>query len=74
MRYKGRYAAQVVIDIDFEPDDKSLPFESIKEGVSKELTPELDRLVKEYIAGEDEGCKVTVTQNYADLYKVEGEA
>lgn len=72
MRYKGRYVAQIVIDIDIEKREGVLPFDDIKKKVTDgELTDAIrDVVVDEYI---DNCGTVTVTQQYADLYEVEDE-
>ena len=69
MRYKGRYVAQIVIDIDIEKREGVLPFDVLKKKVTDgELTDAIrDVVVDEYI---DDCGTVTVTQQYADLYEV----
>lgn len=73
MRYKGRYVATVIIDIDVCVTDGMKPFEDIKKTVTEELTPELQRLVEYEITEGIDGMKVEVIQQYADLYEWEDE-
>lgn len=73
MRYKGKYVALVTVDIDTVVEDGMLPFETIKDNVTKYTTQELKRLIDNYLFSEDDGCTVVVNQQYADLYEVEDE-
>ena len=74
MRYKGRYVAQIVIDFDVlvRKGIVMLPFEEIKK---KTIDGELTDMIKDVVGGEilDDYGKVTVTQQYADMYEVEEE-
>ena len=72
MRYKGRYVAQIVIDFDILEQKGMLPFEEIKK---KTIDGELTDAIKDVVVGEviDDYGTVTVTQQYADMYKVEEE-
>ena len=74
MRYKGRYVAQIVIDFDIleQKGAGMLPFEEIKK---KTIDGELTDAIKDVVTGEiiDDYGTVTVTQQYADLYKVKEE-
>ena len=72
MRYKGRYVAQIVIDFDILKQKGMLPFEEIKK---KTIDGELTDAIKDVVVGEiiDDCGTVTVTQQYADMYKVEEE-
>lgn len=70
MRIKGRYVAQIEIDLDAKMQEYMLPFEEIKKKmVDGELTDKIRDLVFGEII-EDFGT-VTVTQQYADIYEVE---
>lgn len=71
MRIKGKYVCTVEIDIDFLHEKEMLPFEEIRE---KTVNGWLTEGVKEAITDEvmdDRYGKLTVTQQYADLYEVE---
>lgn len=73
MRLKGRYVCTVEIDIDFLYSKEMLPFETIKE---KTVGGWLTDGIRDVIAGEIMDVKygkVTVTQQYSDLYEVEDE-
>lgn len=70
MRIKGRYVAQIEIDLDAKMQEYMLPFGEIKKKmVDGELTDKIRDLVFGEII-EDFGT-VTVTQQYADMYEVE---
>ena len=70
MRIKGRYVAQIEIDLDAKWQEYMLPFGEIKKKmVDGELTDKIRDLVFGEII-EDFGT-VTVTQQYADIYEVE---
>lgn len=78
-RYKGRYVAQIVIDIDYD-DEQSLkgPYDGIEYDSFEivkgrlcggEMTEAIDSLLRDEIVSDE--MTLTVTQQYADLYKVE---
>lgn len=73
MRYKGRYSAQVIIDIDIDVMEGMKPFDDIKKTLTEELTPELQRLIEYEITDGVNGMKVDVIQMYAELYEVDKE-
>ena len=69
MRIKGRYVAQIEIDIDCEyKPGQMLPFPEIKERI---VGGEVTQNIRELIQDEIDAGSVTVTQQYADLYEVE---
>lgn len=70
MRIKGRYVAQIEIDLDAKKQEGMLSFGEIKKKmVDGELTDTIrDVVIDEIIS--DFGA-VTVTQQYADIYEVE---
>ena len=76
-RIKGRYVAQIEIDIDYTDDgsydnDGMLPFEEVKERViGGELHDAIKQLLNEEIAYPGSGMTMNLTMQYADLYKVE---
>ena len=73
MRIKGKYVAQVEIDIDFPYRKEMLPFEEIKEKtVGGWVTDGIKSAIENEVM--DIGlAKVTVAQTYADLYEVKDE-
>lgn len=73
MRIKGRYVAQIVIDIDY-PDTKDVrPFEEVRNDLTTGvLTEAIQWLLEDEIALPS-NTKLTATQQYADLYRVEEE-
>lgn len=73
MRIKGRYVAQIVMDIDY-PDTKEFrPFEEVRNDLTTGvLTGAIQGLLEDEIAFPS-NMKLTVTQQYADLYRVEEE-
>ena len=73
MRVKGKYVCTVEIDIDFQYNKEMLPFEEIREKtVGGWLTDGIKDAITDEIMDARYG-KVTVTQQYADLYEVEDE-
>lgn len=68
IKYKGRYVAQVIIDVD---DFGTLS--SDQAALFTNFAPELKQWIEEKIGDESHGCKVDVTQCYADVWGV-GEA
>lgn len=78
-RIKGRYVAQIELDIDYSDDgsydmDGLLPFDEVKQRVvDGELHDAIKQLLVEEIAYPGSGLTLTVEQQYADLYLVEGE-
>lgn len=66
MRYKGKYEAKVTIDFDVKTTDKMRPIDEIKDLIMSELTPELKRIIEEYICDNEIGT-VHVDQLFADL-------
>ena len=47
MRYKGKYVAQVTINFDVDVNKRMRPFDEIKRSFEHELTPELERIIRE---------------------------
>lgn len=74
MKIKGRYVAQVEIDINVDASRKGLlPFEEIHEMVmGDKITDILREMLNDELFLEDEG-KITVTKMYGDAYQVEGD-
>ena len=69
-RYKGKYVAQVEIDIDVDAElPDILPFDEIKENITIEFTPFIKEMMEDVIDKNFE--TVTITQQYADLYLCE---
>ena len=67
-KYKGRYVAKVIMDIELTKREGMRPFEQAKECVTKEFTPNLKKFLEDGLCG-DGTCEVI--QEYADLYEVE---
>lgn len=69
-RIKGRYVAQVIIDIDIDGNmEGAKPYEEIKEAFDEELTSALEKLIKDEFDFED-CATVTVNELYKDMYQV----
>jgi hypothetical protein len=67
---KGKYVAQVMIEFEYDPEKVMgvLPFDRVRDlVVGGELTEVICRLVSDETNGIG---RVTVTQQYADLYEV----
>lgn len=73
MRIKGKYVAQIVMDIDY-PDTKEFrPFEEVRNDLTTGvLTGAIQGLLEDEIDFPS-NIKLIVTQQYADLYRVEEE-
>lgn len=71
MRIKGKYVAQIVMDIDY-PDTKEFrPFEEVRNDLTTGvLTGAIQGLLEDEIDFPS-NMKLIVTQQYADLYRVE---
>ena len=70
---KGRYVALVEIDMHIEEQDGVRPFEELRDDfVNGSLTNGLKEMLDEELGEPD--ATVTVTQQYANLYRIEGEA
>lgn len=67
-KYKGRYVAEIIMDIEFTKCEGMLPFEKAREQVVNGLTPALQKLIGDDLCG-DGTCEVI--QEYADLWEVE---
>ena len=67
-KYKGRYVAKVIMDIELTKREGMLPFEKAREQVVNGLTPALQKLIGDDLCG-DGTCEVI--QEYADLWEVE---
>ena len=73
MTVKGKYVCMVEIDFDFQYREGMLPFEKIRDKtVNGELTDIIRDVIVDKVMDREYGT-VTITQQYADLYKVEGE-
>ncbi len=67
---KGRYVALVEVDMHIEEQDGMRPFEDIKNDVvNGYFTKGLTEMLEEELGEPD--ATVTVTQQYADLYRTE---
>lgn len=73
MKVKGRYVAQVIIDIDMDSKiiTKPVTLSELHKEITENLTPALKELIEHEVAGPEEGCTVDVIQQYADLYEAE---
>ena len=67
-KYKGRYVAKVILDIELTKREGMLPFEKAREQVVNGLTPALQKHIGDDLCG-DGTCEVI--QEYADLWEVE---
>lgn len=65
---KGKYVATVVIDFNIREDDMTLkPFDEIRDAARNDLTPNIQELLQGAFRRDG---KVTVSQQYADVYQV----
>lgn len=71
MRIKGRYVAQVIIDIDVDAEKTGLPFDEIHKNITEGLTPALQDELQSQLDGDLEGCTVELIQQYADVWEAE---
>lgn len=74
MRIKGRYVAQIIIDININPEDEFMDkpsFDEIQKGIISEFTPQLKKLIEDEALTPE--CKVDVIQQYADVWEAEEE-
>ena len=72
-RIKGRYVAQVVIEVNVPRDKDTFPVEKIREGIcGGGLTEHIKQVLSEGIANNDE-FSLTVDQLFADVYEVDDE-
>ena len=72
MRIKGRYVANIVMDIDYQETGEYRTFEDVKyDMTSGILTDMIQKLLKDEISLG--GAKLTVTQQYADLFQMKEE-
>ncbi|MDB7956287.1 hypothetical protein PNE00_15050 [Flavonifractor plautii] len=66
---KGRYVAQVTIDYEVKEDMPGLlPFETLKDVVQNQTTDAIKAMLEDEMG---EVGKITVEQQYADLWKTE---
>lgn len=68
MKYKGKYEAKVTINFDVKTTDNMRPIDEIKDMIMNELTPELKKIIEEYVCDNEIGT-VHVDQLFADLYE-----
>lgn len=73
MRIKGRYAAQVIIDIDVDAEKTGLPFDKIHKNITEGLTPALREELQSQLDGSIKGCTLELIQQYADVWEAEEE-
>lgn len=71
MRIKGRYAAQVIIDIDVDAEKTSLQIDEIRKNITEGLTPALQDELQSQLDGDLKGCTVELIQQYADVWESE---
>ena len=67
-KIKMRYVAQIEIDDWVEENEKTLPIDEVKKNVM-ELDTEIKRELENYFISEN--GKVTVTQMYKDVWRVD---
>lgn len=71
-RLKGRYVAQITIEVDEEyVQGAMLPVEKIKERWKNGTTPFIRNLIRHELNALSVATKVTVDQQYADINLVE---
>lgn len=73
VRVKGRYVAQIIIDIDVDAEKTSLPINEIRKNVTEGLTPALQDELQSQLDSDLKGCTVELTQQYADVWEAEGD-
>lgn len=73
MRIKGRYAAQVIIDIDVDAEKTNLQIDEIRKNITEGLTPALQDELQSQLDSDLKGCTVELIQQYADVWKAEEE-
>ena len=68
-RYKGKYKAQIIINIDtsYDDDSKLYPVAEAKERLLKNLTPGLQMFMQEHMGGKG---TVEVIDPTVELYEV----
>lgn len=72
-RIKGRYVAQVVIEVNIPRDKDTFPVEKIRDGIcGGGFTEHIKQTLSEGIANNDE-FSLTVDQLFADVYEVDDE-
>ncbi len=68
---KGKYVSMVTVDFCFEENLPGIfPFDELKEATKNELNEVIKGLIEEELG---EISTVTVEQQYADLYRCDGE-
>lgn len=69
-RIKGRYVAQVIIDIDIDANQKGiLPYEIIRDKINNDLDSNLKDMIQEELFLKGEGT-VEVDKQYCNVYQV----
>lgn len=71
MRIKGRYAAQMIIDINVDAEKTGLPLDEIRKNITEGLTPALQDELQSQLDSDLKGCTVELIQQYADVWKTE---
>lgn len=71
MRIKGRYAAQVIIDIDVDAEKTNLQIDEIRKNIAEGLTPALQDELQSQLDSDLKGCAVELIQQYADVWEAE---
>lgn len=72
-RIKGRYVAQVIIELNVPRDKDTFPMEKIRDGIcGGGFTEQIKQVLSEGIANNDE-FSLTVDQQYAEVYEVDDE-
>lgn len=71
MRIKGRYAAQIIIDINVDAEKTGLPFDEIHKNITEGLTPALRDELQSQLNSGIKGCTLDLIQQYADVWEAE---
>lgn len=75
MKYKGKYLANVAIDVEIKPDgDRTRPFDEMKKLFEHELTPELERVLRKEFYDDEITSALEVVQMQAELWKEDEES
>lgn len=70
---KGRYVAQVEVDFHINDKVSDAEFNDMHHQVTTELTNFIKETLDFELGGDDGLCDVNVTQQLADLYRVQNE-
>lgn len=74
-RIKGRYVATIIVDFNYDEKDKSmLPFDEVEEHLrTGKMNSQVEDLLYDEFSADDDKVKLSVEQQYADIYRVEDE-